>query len=609
MSNPSEGLSTFFDIVWKDTEGFVYLPTKDENNVWKKAFYKWPLHKHHVIDHVLSNASSNRDVYFSPVIWSVPKLSRDFIKGTHVLWADFDGNAPDWTADVSPGAAPGPPSIVIQSSTESHQHVYWELDEFNTDLSYVENTNRAIAYSYSADTSGWDVEQILRPPYSTNYKHGLPVLINSIELQGSYSASLFTSFEPVKVLLANSIDDTDLPDPIEVIGKYEWDEQSRDLLYKEINKGGQSSALMRVGYKCAELGLSEAESYSLLLFVDDRLGKFKGRDDRRKQLLNIISKAMQKYPHPVAKLTFDGLKTATAVEVNARYIYGFNDFLISDFKADWAIENLMPEQGIGIISSAPNVGKTQLIFQLGINHALHTEFIGYNFTRAAKGIIFSLEMGAIGLHRLVSTMAAGYTQEEIIQLQSNVLIIPAGEPMPLSNVKVNKFFEKIIDENKPDWIAIDSLEKVLTGKMSDDESARELFNYLAGMRAKYGFYCWLVHHNRKAQGDNKKPHALDDIYGSVFISSNIDVALSLWKETPASKNILINNTKNRYAEISDPYWVHRTEHLNFKLGKLDEVPPSFKGLVNGAKMGNSTTAPNRVSRETGPIGLFGGLTA
>ena len=609
--DPATGLSEFFDFIWGSEVGFVYLPTREgigKDARWSKTFYHWPRDKAHVVDHVMVN-SQKKDVYFSPMVWDKPILNRSHIKGTHVLYADFDGNAPtDWSSEpgeANTAAVPGHPSAIVQSSTETHQHVYWKLNEFQSDLTYVENTNRAIAYSYSADTSGWDVEQVLRPPFSTNYKHGLQVMLSSFDTT-EYSANQFASFKPVKQLIQDNVDTNNLPDALELIGEYVWDTDNLDLLTKAVPAGSRSSALMRIGYKCAELGMSATEIYAIVLHLDDRLGKFVNRNDRAKRLLDVVNRSLLKYPHKLEEPTFAGLTSGEApVAEDTRYVFGFKDFLQADFKVPWAIVDLMPMNGLGIIVSATNVGKTQVLSQMCFHQALGRNFIGYDFNETRrKGAIFSLEMGPVGYYRLVAVLAQGYSPADIDSLQENCIIIPLGEPMPLGKLDAaNAFFEKVIKEHKLEWIAIDSLQKIYTGKLSDDE-IRGFFNYLASLRQRYGFYVWLVHHNRKAQGDNKRPNTLDDVYGSMYITAEPDAILALWQPVN-SKDLEVIELKNRYAEKAKPFKIRRTEHLMFE--RIDG-PTSYENLEAkdvdlSTPLGVSPSNPPGESRE-GDSGFF-----
>jgi hypothetical protein len=375
--NQREGLMQFFDKIWGDVEGLVYLArnygTKKEPD-WRKAFFKWHTDngKRILIDTILTANAQGAEVYYSPAIWSTSKINKESFKGSRVLWADFDGNAPEWgtsetigSAEGTSEAVPGPPTIEVQSSAEGHKHIYWRLDEFCTDLNFIQNTNRAIAYQYGADTSGWDVEQVLRPPFTINHKRGMPVLVDRFD-DTEYPLQGFKGFKPVVQLVKDTIVAEDLPDPVVVIAKYTWDPDTSELLNREVvPEGSRSSALSRIAYYCAERGMSDSESYTILFWLDEKWGKFKHRNDRTKRLLDLVNKARQKYPHGLDDTTFAALQAAPEPrKIDESLHYNGLDSLYTEFKIDWVFEDFILENGVTVIASPGGIGKTQLTMQM-----------------------------------------------------------------------------------------------------------------------------------------------------------------------------------------------------------------------------------------------------
>ena len=184
MSTPEEALGEFFDYIW-GTEAvspkptFVYLPTKTsddtERGSWVSYMFQWPRQRRGIVRHVLKwNATPSVDVFYCPALFSVASPKRDAVLGSWVFWVDFDGNAPEtW----DPAADIPPPTLRIQSSIPGHEHVYWRLSEFLADSSLLEERNRSLAYALHADTSGWDADQILRPPFTINRKRDVEVTV------------------------------------------------------------------------------------------------------------------------------------------------------------------------------------------------------------------------------------------------------------------------------------------------------------------------------------------------------------------------------------------------------------------------------------------------
>jgi hypothetical protein len=574
-------LGQFFNYLWGEQEGFVYLPVKDQKTSdWKKVMFEWPKHKEQVIVHTLANSAEGKDVYCAPVIFDSPRPIKENVKGSYVLWADFDGNAPgSWseqnldTGSGPPVASVPPPTLRVQSSVEGHEHIFWRLDKFATDVKFIEDSNRSIAYTYRADTSGWDVNQVLRPPGTVNHKPDRNKEVVTIveENNASYSRESFNTLKPVKQLVSEALDVADIPDVTWVVSKYSWDEDHYQLfMQKTIEEGKRSSALMKIGFFGAECGMSDAEIFSLLINADDRWGKFKHRTDRKKRLLDIINKARQK--HPTGLSTPEGLlRSATDVDVETsiKYLYGFQEFLDTDITIEWAFENLLEVGGIGVLSALPGVGKTQMSIQLGIAAALGIPFLKWTPTRKMKVLCLSLEMAHAPFKYFVANIAQNYTPSDREVLDRNFKIVPLGEPLPFDKPEGKKFLEAIIEEYKPDGIIIDSMGKVTNASLTDEAKIKELNAYYVRLRNKFGCWLWFIHHNRKPNGDNKKPTELSDLYGNQYIAAETTVVLNLWRYKD-TKKLEVSQIKSRLSPECDPFEVTRNEHLTFSVtGKKD----------------------------------------
>jgi hypothetical protein len=613
-ATPAERLGQFFDFMWGDVEGVVYLPTKDPSlsppDDWKRTYYEWPKSKPSVIQHVLTRNAEGKDVFFSPAIYSksvIPKLRRkeatakDDILGTNVVWAEYDGNAPDWdsteTFEAASGAPTpaegpvlGPPTLRVQSSSMRKQHVYWRLKEFTTDILKVEGINRAIAYQTDADKSGWDINQVLRPIETNNHKYTSEnVVIVAEETEIEYSLQEFQGFKPPKEYIKKDIDLDRLPPVAEILGKYQWDEDDLDLINKskeELND--RSAGLLRIAMVSAEMGLPENEIFSMLYYLDEKWEKFKFRNDRVAQLVNQVNKAKQKHPHAVEQPDFAGLtaeKTETAV--NEKIVFGFQDILDAEVKIEWLIENFMPVGGLGLIASAPGIGKTQFAMQMAVACALEKPFLEYKPVRRHKTMFFSLEMNLPTTKHFISTMAPAYSGEEIELLQRHMMLLPHGMPINLMLKEGQKGFEYILETYKPEGVYIDSLQKIYLSDLSKDD-IRGLFTYLAKIRRDFGVYIIIIHHDRKATEGNKRPRDLSDVYGSQYITAEPDSVVHLWRPSPESKHIELRSLKMRLAPVSDRLIITRASHLQFVTSEQNDQEVKFDGLSKSDDGGPSS---------------------
>jgi hypothetical protein len=339
--------------------------------------------------------------------------------------------------------------------------------------------------------------------------------------------------------------------------------------------------MMRLAYYGAELGMTDIEIYSIVYFLDEKWEKFKNRRDRQRRLLDMVAKAKQKYPEAVEPTTYEGLLEKGGDEEvvrDPRQIFRFGDFLKTEYKVEWMIDQLAARKSIGLIASAPGKGKTQFMLNLGMHAVIGKPFVGYAPNKPHRVLFLSFEMGAELLSVFTDQMAKAYTEEEVHQLQENFFLMPAGNPMPLRKEgKVKgpgqQFLEQTIEELKPDAVYIDSLARILPGKF-DDEDIIQLFGYLSVLRRKYGTYFFIVHHNRKAQGDNKRPKNLEDIYGSQFIGAEIDWGISLFPEQEPGV-LEVNEVKNRLAMQRPSFHIKRVENLQFEVIE-------YSGLQKGA---------------------------
>lgn len=572
-TSDAEGLNEFFSTIWRDTEGFVYLPTIDrKSNEWKNVFYQWPKHRDYVIKHVVSSSAKGLDVYYAPALFKEPKSTKENVLGTNVVWAEFDGNAPKtWDQDVpvegaerpSPGLPDVPaPSVRVQTSKDGNQHVYWLLDSLQTDVKWIDSTNRSLAYTLRSDTSGWDAGQILRPPYTTNFKHDLPVTIVQHDVKTTYPQTEFKTLKPVMQLVSDSIDTSNLPAVEKIIARYSWDDSSFEMFMDpSIPEGKRSSALMRLGFFGAEQGMSDLEIYALLDNADSRWGKFTKRTDRRRRLLDIVNRAKTKYPSAV-ETQFSGLlgRDDSRVEVDKKYLYGFQDFLDSDVHVEWVIEDFLMKEGMGMIAAAPGVGKTQFSLQLAIHAATGEEFLGYTIVKPQRVVFFSLEMDHLSLKHFIETMAVDFSNEKKAKLQENLLLVPLGEALPISRPETRTFMHTILDDVKPDGVFFDALSKLNQGKFNP-ETAVALNDFYAGIRNRYQCFIWVVHHNRKANGDNAKPTELEDVYGDVYLTTDMSTVVTLWEEDTGQ--IEMNIVKLRLSPRPEPLMLRRSNTLHF----------------------------------------------
>jgi len=444
----------------------------------------------------------------------------------------------------------------------------------------IENINRALTYSLGADASGWDANQILRPPETHNYKRDLPVVVS--EVSGSiYNVGAFSGYEAPE-----RIDDVDIklgsiPDVMDVIYKYALGSEFQDVFTSTPSEGSRSTYYMRVGYLAAEAGASNEELFALLSNFDSRIGKYNKREDRSRRLIDIIERVRLKHPEQSDE---DG------VEADSLEIYDILSFNQLDIKVEWLIPNFLQKQGAMLLAGPPGVGKTQLGLNFAHGLATGTETLGMAAADPCKILFVSAEMGIADLKYFTEQMAPRYKEHDEL-LRENFLVLPLGEPFYLNSPKGQDQLCRITESLNIEGIVFDSLGSATSKSLSDEEATKGVLDFLDRYRKNLGVFTWFIHHNRKASETNKEPSGLADIFGSQYITARSTSVVSLW---PTSGSIKVRELKIRLAPEKEPWYIKRTpHHLGFRKATDEEteshtkITPLGKAVGGGDKKSNN----------------------
>lgn len=557
-------LDNYLKFLFEGLDGYVYIARcsrneKFERTGWTQHFFKYPEDLVKITSFI---KVSVEDVYVSPSIYSSQKAEKSDFKSSNVIWTELDDGrtlqiatpgTKDWDIYDCPM-----PSLRIQSGFPGNEHWYWRLLDPITSAEHLESINRGLAYTFKADQSGWDATQVLRPPDTINFKYSqhpmTKVLYSGYE---EHLESSFNKLEPIAPpveIYANVI-----PDVLTTVLKYAFSEQAVSLFQSLPGEGTRSTSLMSLGYLCAEMGMSDVEIFSVVRNADDRWGKFKGRTDRNRRLSDLVTRVREKITYPSSHRFQDNS-------------FGFRSFLESNRDLEWILPGLLDKAGYMLLTGPSGVGKTQWSLRWAINLALGKEFLGVPIDKPHKVIFFSLEMGHTSLKFFLQQMAIHLTDEELQTLEENFLVLPLGEAMYLDGKEDQKYFESMVSLHKPEVVFVDSLGSSTAGELSES-TVKLIMDFNDKIRQTYSVATWFIHHNRKAQSDNKKPNKMSDVYGGQYIVNRATTVLCLW---PYTDKIEIIELKKRLSELGNNWFIRRTDNLNFirlaevTLGKLKE---------------------------------------
>lgn len=580
-----DSLDRFLEDIW-GTGGRVFLAYKRSPSLFEVPTSKqWPADREKVVNFLLSVSARKKDGYFAPPIYRdelLPDSEGKYGKTTenvlhsHCLWADFDGNAKEGLALLTLHKLPHP-SYRLQTSKDGHEHWYWLLDA-PAPTEQFEPLNQKLTYLLNADKTGWDAAQVLRPPFTSNfkpiYKKPLPVDIIDYR-EGRYSIEVFGELPSVNKSIRENIKEyTNLPSITDILAKYKWDSRHLDIFKNPPDvKGSRDETIMRLAYFCAEVGMTDEAMYVIIDDITKRLNKFVGRRDRERRLAEFITNARMKHPY--------GEMSEESTEEDIQQVYTINELLRAEWKLDWLVENLIPQGTINFISAESGIGKSRLSLQLQMAMAMQTKFLEWEMHREVKTMYLSLEMDRYMLKHFSESLTGNKEQDEAVA--ERMLLVPVGNPISLTSEEGTRYIENLLKTHNPDILFIDALGSLSFAELSEVEG-KAIMTVLKKLIKEYGTTFFLIHHNRKGdKASRNTPPTLSDVYGNQYLVTDAALVLTLWAPDNAGHTELIT-LKSRARMADKPLILDGTHGFKFifKEHKEDDndgepVEPSLYG--------------------------------
>lgn len=274
---------TFFRLIFGQNTGYVCLAfLKDKK--FSEEYFRYPDAEEQMLNSI--EASLNKhNVYFCPQLLSERKRSKEYVDSTPNIWADLDTCPPE--------AMLVEPTVVVESSPRRYQ-AYWVMDKM-PDIDEAEDLARRIAYKHAsegADRSGWDLTQLLRVPFTYNYKYEdraeIPVVQIISANRNLYRVNDFSDYPESPEYFKTEIP---MPDPADLPGSAEDLLQARRLqlnpliwrlFVEEPQQGQWSTELWSLEMLLFEAGFTREEVY--VIVREARCNKY-ARDGKPAQLL------------------------------------------------------------------------------------------------------------------------------------------------------------------------------------------------------------------------------------------------------------------------------------------------------------------------------------
>ena len=255
-------LDRYLDTIFGEQTGYVYVATKHNAGGFTQDFYQVPTQREELRTRILSRFNEG-ETYVCPSLFAEPSGKKDHCLGSQVAWVDFDANYPhdSWPQEIPV------PSMVVQTSGQRNVHAYWKLDTFLS-AGEVEEINRRLTYFFGADISGWDANQLLRPPETKNHKKNTAV---NLLTTGSGQLQRVADFIglPSPPVIPKNIEQLQIPPIEEALQHITWPAHLEELYKNGLPEGKRHQGMFALAAGLAELNVPPPFILSVLLHSDN----------------------------------------------------------------------------------------------------------------------------------------------------------------------------------------------------------------------------------------------------------------------------------------------------------------------------------------------------
>lgn len=253
------GIETFFSLLFRGFRGYVCIAVKLSGGKMAERFFYYPDQLPDMAEASLI-LSEQGDVYFCPQLLKSKRRSKINVEFCPVAWADLDR--------ASPQRARLTPTVALETS-EGRYQAFWSFIQAQQPQE-AEEISKAIAYGHvseGADTSGWDLTQLLRVPETMNRKYDPPHPVRVLYAnRNMYRSDHFDCYERKDTIQANTLPfpEDDLPSASgeEILSGLNGSlQEGTRTLFSDVPGEDWSTRLWNLELLCLLSGLSKEETF------------------------------------------------------------------------------------------------------------------------------------------------------------------------------------------------------------------------------------------------------------------------------------------------------------------------------------------------------------
>lgn len=535
--------------IWaRSGSGYVFLPyipqdvARSESKEERRAgWHEGPAFKLGDWDKIRAHITRHKDddLYFSPMVFTKPKRTREYASASSRLWADLDGADPrEVDSDLHP-------TIAWETSPGRYAAV-WCMSSRRPETTERGGENHRLTIAVGADPSGWDTTQLLRVPGSANnkhnYKEGTRGKLLWVERGGlSWDAVDELPELPTQDVVGGDLIDEQLIESIDPYEAYARLKRNMPGIVRQYMRlkfaddtMDRSSIAWQIERSLADAGASLLEMVAIMRPTP--WNKHEGRRDELKRLTLECGKAL------AAKKDLPEKRAALDTDVGVKHklipFWSNSDYL--DAKPpEWLYDEFIPKGGCGFISGIPKSMKTWFAMDLCISAAMGKSYLGYKLDKPINVLYFQREDPTTMVkerHNIIATTKdPKYTldlPQHKLRPYPGALYVETTTAIEVNDEGWQVWLAEMIRTCDLDLVVFDTLVRSAPGVDFDSATSAtaEVLNPIKEIARDLDCAIIFVHHNTKAQSNQR---AAQNMAGSGQIHAWADFGLYITEKREA----------------------------------------------------------------------------
>ncbi|MFN2641642.1 MAG: AAA family ATPase [Actinomycetota bacterium] len=551
-------LIEFFSRRFGESKCFLCIADISRDGSFNEQFFKYPDGATAMVAHVLARRD-DRDMYFCPHPLSGPRRNKKTVTSKlSVVWADLDSAEPDL---IEPK-----PSLVVCTSPGRFQAL-WTLNTA-VSKSEAEAASRGIAEKYKhlgVDPSGWDLSQLLRIPWTRNFKYSDAPWVNVVRDDDiEYSINEFAIIPAYRLAVNDAVPEK-IPSTAEVLGRHDV---AHILARHPVND--RSRTAFGIELSLFEHGLDETEVFALVR--EHPSNKYRQDDRPDQELWREVCKAKR-------RVAEKKLRTPQEHEDEPSIFFAWPQFWSRDRRAvDWLYQDVLARGRGHAIYAKHKAGKSLLML-----------WVALQCVEAGIVVIYlDFEMSEDDVQERLEEMGCS-ADTDMNRLR--YALLPSLPP--LDTPEGGKRLHKIVDDVQSEFpgrellLVIDTTSRAVEGQENSADTINA-FHRMTGLGLKQRGITWVrLDHSGKDQsrgqrGSSAKGDDVDIVWRMSRTEGGVRLDRDAARISWARQRLTFHQREQPLRfERADSDWLAGSAEVAALLDSLD-VPPesSMKDAAN-----------------------------